>query len=154
MKTNLYEQGMGHLERGEVKEGRRLLEQALEASPGDVRVMQGLARALDMAGERLEARTLLERANLQAPTEPGPACDLSMMYLEHESDARAARLLEPVLAAHPENLTVHLHLALALAKSDPVRAQGHARKARSASDPELRQQADMLLRALEPVVPG
>jgi len=154
VKTNLYEQGMGHLERGEVEQGRRLLEQALEASPGDVRVMQGLARALDMAGERLEARTLLERANLQAPTEPGPACDLSMMYLEHESDARAARLLEPVLAAHPENLTVHLHLAMALAKSDPGRAQGHARKARSAVEPELRQQADMLLRALESVMPG
>ena len=116
--------------------------------------MQGLARALDMAGERLEARTLLERAHLQAPTEPGPACDLSMMYLEHQSDARAVRVLEPVLAAHPENLTVHLHLAMALAKREPGRAQGHARKARSAAEPELRQQADMLLRALESVIPG
>jgi len=154
VKTNLYEQGMAQLERGEVAEGRRLLEQALEANPGDVEMMQGLARALDMAGERLEARALLERANRQAPTEPGPACDLSMLYLESEADARAARVLEPVLAAHPEDLQVHLYLALALAKSDPGRAQGHARKARSASDPELRQQADTLLRALESVPPA
>ena len=151
MKTNLYEQGMARLERGEVEEGRRLLEQALEASPGAVEVMQGLARALDMAGERLEARVLLERAHLQAPAEPGPACDLSMLYLEDGADARAARVLEPVLAAHPENPTVHLHMAMALAKSDPDRALGHARKARSAPDPELRQQADTLLRALESV---
>lgn len=154
MKTNLYEQGMARLERGEVEQGRQLLEQALEAEPGAVQVMQGLARALDMAGQRLEARALLERAHLQAPTEPGPACDLSMIYMEHEADARAVRVLEPVLAAHPEHLTVHLHLAMALAKSDPGRALGHARKARSAPEPELRQQADMLVRALEAVTPA
>jgi Flp pilus assembly protein TadD len=152
--TNLYEEGMARLEQGEVEEGRRMLEEALQANPGDVKVMHGLALALDMAGERLEARTLLERANAQAPTEPGPACDLSMMYLELESDARAARVLEPVLAAHPEDARVQLHMAMALAKLDPLRARGHAEKALSASEPELHQQAETLLRALQVITPA
>jgi Tfp pilus assembly protein PilF len=145
---------MARLERGEVEEGRQMLEEALRANPGAVEVMHGLALALDMAGERLEARTLLERAHAAAPTEPGPACDLSMMYLEMESDARAARVLEPVLAAHPEDLRVHLHLAMALAKTDPVRARGHAQKALQASEPDLHQQAEMLLQALQAVTPA
>jgi Tfp pilus assembly protein PilF len=144
---------MAHLERGEVEQGRRLLEEALEANPGAVEVMHGLARALDLAGERLEAQALLERAHAQAPTEPRPACDLAMLYLEQESDARAARVLEPVLEAHPEDTRAHLHMAMALAKSDPLRARGHAEQALRASDPELRQQAEALLRALRPLTP-
>jgi Tfp pilus assembly protein PilF len=144
---------MARLERGEVEEGRRLLEEALRARPGAVEVMHGLALALDMAGERLGARELMERANAQAPTEPGPACDLSMMYLEQEADAQAARVLEPVLEAHPEDCRVHLHLAMALAKTELLRAREHAEKALGTSDPDLRQQAEALLRALRAPAP-
>jgi Tfp pilus assembly protein PilF len=147
--TNLYQEGMARLERGEVEEGRRMLEEALRANPTAVEVMHGLALALDMAGERLEARALLERAHAQAPTEPGPACDLSMMYLEQEADPRAAQVLEPVLAAHPDNARVHLHMAMALAKTDQVRARGHAEKALQSSEPDLHHQAETLLRALQ-----
>jgi Flp pilus assembly protein TadD len=145
---------MARLERGEVEEARQLLEEALQANPGAVEVMHGLALALDMAGERLEARALLERAHAQAPTEPGPACDLSMLYLEHEANDQAARVLEPVLEAHPEDPRVHLHMAMAVAKSHPLRAREHAEKARTASEPDLRQQAETLLRALRSLAPS
>jgi Flp pilus assembly protein TadD len=82
VKTDLYRDGMAHLDRGEVEEGLRLLEAAWSASPDSVEVMHGLARALELAGERLQAVELLERAHAIAPSEPGPACDLAMLYLE------------------------------------------------------------------------
>jgi len=152
--TNLYQEGMARLERGEVEEGRRMLEEALQANPGAVEVMHGLALALDMAGERLEARTLLERAHALAPTDPDTACDLSMMYLELEANPRAAQVLQPALAAHPEDPRLHLHMAMALAKTDTVSAREYAQKALAASEPDLHHQAETLLRALEAISPS
>lgn len=148
MKTDLYRDGMAHLERGEVEEGRRLLEEAWAAAPDSVEVMHGLARALDLAGERPRAMELLERAHALAPTEPGPACDLAMLSLELGRDTRAEQILAPVLAAHPEHPRANLHMAMALAKAAPLRARGYAAKALHATDPELRQQAQALHRAL------
>ncbi len=154
VKTKLYKDGMARLERGEVEEGRRLLEEAWAAAPDSVEVMQGLARALDLAGERSRAMELLERAHARVPTEPGPACDLAMLYLEFEQDARAERILMPVLAAHPTHPRANLHLAMALAKTAPERARGHAEKALQATDPELRRQAEALHRVLKGQPPG
>jgi predicted Zn-dependent protease len=113
-----------------------------------VEVMQGLARALDLAGERPRALELLEQAHARAPSDPGPACDLAMLYLELEQDTRAEQILTPVLAAHPEHPRANLHLAMALAKTAPQRARGHAEKALQATEPELRQQAEALHRIL------
>jgi predicted Zn-dependent protease len=148
VKTDLFRDGMARLERGEVEEGRRLLEEAWAAAPDSVEVMQGLARALDLAGERPRALELLERAHAQAPTDPGPACDLAMLYLELERDSRAEQILTPVIAAHPEHPRANLHLAMALAKTAPQRARGYAEKALRATDPELRRQAETLHRVL------
>ncbi|MDY7231467.1 tetratricopeptide repeat protein [Hyalangium rubrum] len=139
---------MARLEQGQVEEGRRLLEEALRADPSSVSAMHGLARALDLAGERLEARALLERAHAQAPTEPEPACDLAMLYLEKEMDSRAEQVLAPVLKAQPEHPRANLHMAMALAKTDPARARGHAAQALRTTDPELRKQAEELHRVL------
>jgi thioredoxin-like negative regulator of GroEL len=154
MKTDLYRDGMACLERGEVEEGRRLLEAAWAAAPESVEVMQGLARALDLAGERTQALELLMRAHARAPTDPGPACDLAMLYLELEQDSRAEQILTPVLAAHPDHPRANLHLAMALAKTAPQRARGYATKALQASEPELRRQAEALHRVLQGHGPG
>ncbi|QRN98510.1 tetratricopeptide repeat protein [Archangium violaceum] len=143
-----YQDGMARLEAGDVEEGRRLLEAALRASPGSVEVMHGLARALDLAGERGQARALLERAHAQAPGEPGPACDLAMLYLEEEEGTRAERVLAPVLAAHPEHPRANLCMAMALAKAQPERARGHVVKALQETEPEGRRQAEALRRVL------
>lgn len=148
MKTDLYRDGMAHLERGDVKEGRRLLEAAWAEAPDSVEVMHGLARALDLAGERPRAMALLERAHAQAPSEPGPACDLAMLYLEQRKDIQAEQILTPVLAAHPEHPRANLHMAMALVKTAQQRARGYAAKALQATDPELRQQAQALHRML------
>jgi Tfp pilus assembly protein PilF len=143
-----YQEGMARLEAGDVEEGRRLLEVALRASPGSVEVMHGLGRALDLAGERGQARALWERAHAQAPSEPGPACDLAMLYLEQEEENRAERVLAPVLEAHPEHPRANLCMALALAKVEPERARGHVGKALQEAEPEGRRQAEALRRVL------
>ncbi|MBN1205050.1 MAG: tetratricopeptide repeat protein [Myxococcaceae bacterium] len=139
---------MARLERGEVEEGRRLLEEAWREEPESVERMHGLARALDLAGERARALELLERAHARAPGAPGPACDLAMLLLEHEQEARAEQVLAPVLRAHPEHPRANLHMAMALAKTAPIRARAYAAKALQDSDPELRRQAESLHQAL------
>jgi Flp pilus assembly protein TadD len=146
--TDLYRDGMARLEAGDVEEGRRLLEEALHKAPGDVKVMHGLALALDLAGERARALELLEFAHARAPSEPGPACDLAMSLLERGEDARAEQVLAPVLAAHPGHPRANLYMAMALAKTDAARARAHVAKVLKDEDPELRQEAEALDRVL------
>lgn len=150
MEKELYKDGMERLKRGDAEGGRKLLEEALRADPESIEAMHGLARALDLTGAHTQARELLERAHAKRPTAPGPACDLAMLYLEAGEDARAERLLGPVLQAHPEHPRAHLHMAMALAKTAPERARHHAAQARAEPNPERRQQAEALLRALTP----
>ncbi|WP_224248199.1 tetratricopeptide repeat protein [Hyalangium gracile] len=149
MKTDVYRDAMARLEQGDVTEARRLLEEAWRESPDSVEVMHGLALALDMAGERTRARELLERAHARAPTEPDPACDLAMLFLEHEQDTRAEWVLAPALEAHPWHPRLNLFMAMALAKKDTERARGYASNVLQDTDPELRQQAEALLRVLD-----
>lgn len=158
MSKDLYRDGMARLEQGDAEEGLRLLEEAHRAAPESVEVLHGLARALDLVGERARAREQLEAAHHQDPANPGPACDLAMLHLEHGEDARAENLLGPVLQAHPEHPRANLVMAMALAKTEPGRARGYVAKALQDPDPEARQQAEALSRALAssatPLRPG
>ncbi|WP_043713449.1 tetratricopeptide repeat protein [Corallococcus macrosporus] len=142
--TDLYRDGMARLDAGDVAEGRRLLEEALRKSPGDVTVMHGLSRALDLAGERARSVELLEHANARAPAEPGPAHDLAMALLEREEDARAVQVLTPVLQAHPDDTRGHLFMAMALAKTDAAQARVHTAKALMDPNPDVKLQAQAL----------
>lgn len=154
MGMDLYRDGMARLEAGDVEEGRRLLEEALHKTPGDVKVMHGLALALDLAGERTRAVELLEFAHARAPSEPEPACELAMSLLERGEDARAEQVLAPVLAAHPGHPRANLYQAMALAKTDPARARAHVAKVLGDSDPVLRQEAEALDRVLAEHAPS
>ncbi|MBJ6761409.1 tetratricopeptide repeat protein [Myxococcaceae bacterium JPH2] len=139
---------MARLEAGDAAAARALLEEALQAAPDAPEVLHGLARALDLLGERDAARELLERAHARAPTEPGPACDLAMTYLERGEDTRAREVLAPVVAVHATHPAANLHLALALAKTEPRRAREHLARVLQGSDAQARQQAEALDRAL------
>lgn len=150
MESQRYKDGMERLKQGDAEGGRKLLEEALREAPDSIEALHGLARAMDLTGARTEARELLERAHAMRPAAPAPACDLAMLYLEAEDDARAERVLAPVLLAHPEHPRAHLTMAMALAKSAPEKARAHAAKARKDRDPERREQAEALLRALTP----
>lgn len=150
VEKELYKDGMERLKRGDAEGGLKLLEEAFRAAPDSVEVLHGLARALDLTGARERARELLERAHAKLPAAPGPACDLAMLYLEAGEEARAEGVLAPVLQAHPEHPRAHLHMAMALAQTAPERARHHASQARKERDPERREQAEALLRALTP----
>jgi len=152
--TDLYRDGMARLEAGDVKEGRRLLEEALHKAPGDVKAMHGLALALDVLGERTRALELLEFAHARAPSEPEPACALAMSLLERGEDARAEQVLAPVLDAHPGHPRANLYRAMALAKTDPARARTHVAKVLRDSDPELRREAEALDQVLAEHAPS
>ncbi len=154
MGTDLYREGMVHLERGEVEEGRRLLEEAWKAAPDSVEILHGLARALDLAGERQQAMELLEQAHALAPSDPGPACDLALLLMEHEQNTRVQRILAPVLEAHPEHPRANLHMALSLAVAEPARAHAYAVKALQERDLDTRRQAEALLRVLSAHAPN
>ncbi len=154
METDLYRDGMARLEAGDGEEGRRLLEEALRKAPGDVRVMHGLALALDLTGERARALELLELAHARAPSEPGPACDLAMALLERGEDTRAEQVLAPVLSTHPDHPRANLYEAMALAKTDPARARAHVAKVPRDSDPELWREAEALDRVLAEHAPS
>ncbi|WP_309893917.1 tetratricopeptide repeat protein [Archangium sp.] len=149
METDLYRDGMARLEAGDVEQGRRLLEEALRKAPGDVKVMHGLALALDLAGERTRALELLELAHTRAPSEPGPACDLAMALLERGEDTRAEQVLAPVLSTHADHPRANLYQSMALAKTDAARARAHVVKVLRDSDPELRRQAEALDQVLK-----
>lgn len=149
MTVDLYRDGMARLEAGDAEEARRLLEEALRKTPDSAEVLHGLARALDLAGNRGRALELMERAHARAPAEPAPAIDLAITLMEWEEDARAARVLAPALAAQPEHPRLNLYMAMALAKTDTARAKAHASKARTDPDPDVREQAEVLQLVLE-----
>jgi Tfp pilus assembly protein PilF len=148
VKTDVYRDSLERLRRGEVEQVRQELEAAWRQTPDSVEVMHALALALDLAGERTRATELLEQAHARAPTEPAPACDLALLLLEHSQDARAERVLAPAVEAHPEDTRTQLCMAMALAKTDPLRASEHARRALQDADPERHRQAEALLQAL------
>lgn len=146
----VYMHGMASLIAGQIEEAAQILEDALRRVPGSAEVRRPLAQAYELLGNKARAVELLEEAVQLDPTEPGPANDLATHYLAEgaEGKAKAERLLRPVLRAHPEELSAHLNMALALAERDPATARGHARKALKATEEDVRGQAQRLLELL------
>lgn len=107
-----------------------------------------VARALKKDGR---ARQALEAAVGLAPQEPSVVNDFAVLMLELDEPARAKDALSKALGAHQDDPGLHLNLALAWAKlGDVLKAKVHAERARSAGDPEIREQATRLLAQLTP----
>ncbi|WP_208726748.1 tetratricopeptide repeat protein [Corallococcus terminator] len=148
MGSDLYRQGIDQLNAGNTAEAQRLLEEARKQAPDSVEVLHGLALVLDAKGERAASVALLKEALQRDPTAPGPACDLAMFHLEHEEDEQAVRILTPVLAASPDHPQANLAMAMALAKTEAVRARTFTARAMKTADEEARAQAEELDKVL------
>lgn len=139
-----FERAVTLLTEGVAEQAIPLLEREAEKNPHAWAVTHALARACDLTGQAGRAASLFAQAHLQAPTEPEPACDLAMLHLAKEDDARAEQILQPALNAHPEHPRLNLHMAMALTKSSTSKARAHAAKAMASEDQDLKAQARAL----------
>jgi tetratricopeptide (TPR) repeat protein len=147
----IYLHGLAMLVAGKDEDAERILKEALERVPNSADVRLALAKLRRRQKDDAGAQALLEEAVKLAPGEPGPANDLAVLHMSRPGGAAAARaVLEPALAAHPEDPGLNLNLALSLADSDPKRALTHAQRSQSARDASIREQADRLVAALAP----
>lgn len=139
---------MAALLAGKLTEAVPLFEEVLQRDPESVEARRQLARALGIAGQHGRVRTLLEEAVAKAPTDTGAPNDLAVHYLERvpqEGPELAARVLAPVLEAHPDHPITHFNLALALRLSEPAKARHHAEQALKGNDRALSAKAQQLL---------
>ncbi|WNG52320.1 tetratricopeptide repeat protein [Archangium minus] len=145
----IYLHGISLLMAGKNEDAERNLRQALERVPGSTDVRLALAKLRRRQGDDAGAQRLLEEAVKLAPEEVGPANDLAVLHLSRPGGAAAARaVLAKALARHPDDLGVHLNLALALADSDASKALTHARRAQASTERQVREQAARLVAAL------
>lgn len=146
-----YLQGLASLLSGNGDEAERLFREASKLAPNSVEVKVALAKVERMKGDDAAAATLLEEAVTAAPDAPGPALDLSLLYLSQPGKPkrdRAEAVLQRALKAHPDDPALSLNLALTLADRDPGAARVHARDAAKARDADVRAQAERLLETL------
>lgn len=143
-----FDQAVALLTSGVAEQAIPLLEREAERNPDAWEVTHALARALDLTGQSSRAASLFAQAHLKAPSEPDPACDLAMLHLAKEDDARAEQILEPAVRAHPDHPRVNLYMAMALTKTSATRARGFAAKAMESGDEETKAQARALYSVL------
>gem|GEM_PF-1933653 len=146
-----YLQGLASLLSGDLEEADRLLTETITLAPQSSEARIALAQVKRARKDFPAALALLEQAVAQAPTAPGPANELALLALAQPGRPRLAQAqaaLRSALAAHPDDAGLHLNLALTLAEGDPGQARGHAQKAVSAQDAEVRDQAQRLLSVL------
>jgi len=141
-------EGEATLAMGRSEEAKRIFARARELASGSWEPDYWLARAHRAAGDLEQAFVLLERCAAAAPEQPGPAAELASILLARGQSDRARAVLARTLSTHPEDARAHLLMARAIAREDRSAAIAHARRAARAADPDLRDQAEKLLREL------
>ncbi|MCY1044760.1 tetratricopeptide repeat protein [Corallococcus sp. bb12-1] len=145
----IYLHGLASFVAGKNEDADRILREALAKVPDNAAVRIALAKVRRRLGDDAEAQKLLEAAIAADPSEVGAANDLAVLHLSRPGGATAARaVLTQALKTHPDDVGVHLNLALALADTDKAQARTHATKAQASTDKHIREQADRLIAAL------
>ena len=104
------------------------LREAIALEAGLWQAHQALAKIWLMRGKRDQAQQRLEAVVAEHPTEPGPANDLAVLYLEGpDASVKVEKLLKPVIAAHPSDPATAMNLAIALKDRDKIEAKRLAR---------------------------
>ncbi|EPX64975.1 hypothetical protein D187_000400 [Cystobacter fuscus DSM 2262] len=145
----LYMHGVALLASAEFAQARAVLEELCQQVPESLEARRALAQACEQLEDLPAAQMLLEDVVRQAPTDVDAVNDLATLYFRMKGGAERARgILARALAVHPEHPGLHLNHAIALLDSDKGAAQRHASKASTSADPEVREQAQELLRRL------
>jgi predicted Zn-dependent protease len=123
---------------------RRIVEQATKQGNVSADDLHALALVMDEKRLREASTQLLEEVLRREPTAVESACVLAMFHLENQEDPEAADVLRPVLAASPDHPRANLVMAMALSKTESIKARTHAAKAKKDTDPDVRAQAEAL----------
>ncbi|OJH34684.1 tetratricopeptide repeat protein [Cystobacter ferrugineus] len=144
-----YLHGLTNMMMGHTQEAERLLKASLSLEPNGIDARLALANMLRMEGDQAGAMKWLQEAWTLNPQAPGPACELAVLFMSQPGGtAQAVQLLGVALGAHPDEPSLNLNMALALAGSDVPKAREHALRAKARGPKSIREQAERLLSRL------
>ncbi|SEU03939.1 Flp pilus assembly protein TadD, contains TPR repeats [Myxococcus fulvus] len=144
----VYMHGLAMMSAAQFPEAKALFEEALRLAPRSWQTLQALAQMHGALGERAQMRRRMEEAVALVPTELGPVNDLALLLMQDDQHAAAKPLLERALAAHPDDATTHLNMAVATFLTDRQACIHHAQKALAQGEGVVREQAERLLKTL------
>jgi len=141
-------QGEALLACGQLEEARRSFLTAHEIDPDGFAPTLGLGRVARASKDPEQAKVWLERAHAVASADPRVAWELAELLLELGREEQAEKVLTGAYALRPDEPRTNLLLARALRKADRSRAIAHARKAAKSPEPDLKDQAEQLIREI------
>ncbi len=133
---------------GRWEEARKAFLSAHELDPDGFAPTLGLGQVARATRDQEQAKIWLERSHATGTSDPRPALELGALLLEMGRESHAERVLMSAYAHRPEDPRTNLLLARTLKTTDRSRAIAHARKAAKATEPDLKDQAESLLREL------
>ncbi|MBT9612381.1 MAG: PEP-CTERM system TPR-repeat protein PrsT [Burkholderiales bacterium] len=139
-----------YLQQKQYKSAAEQYQVMLTQTPQSLIVLNNLAWVYQQMQDK-RALAIAERAHNLAPDNPAVTDTLGWILLEQGQVARALPLLQKAFAKQPDNLTLHYHYVVALARSnDRVRAQSELERllGRGMLFPEERE-AQSLLKQLK-----
>ncbi|WNG19844.1 tetratricopeptide repeat protein [Cystobacter fuscus] len=144
-----YLHGLTNMMMGYTQEAERLLNASLSLDPKGIDARLALANMRRTEGDQVGALKWLEEAWKLNPQAPGPACELAVLFMSQPGGAaQAVQLLRVALGAHPDEPSLNLNMALALADSDVPKAREHALRAKAWGPKSIREHAERLLSRL------
>lgn len=125
----LAEKAMEQLQQGQGAKAERLLNQALELAPSDIRLRNNLAAAYKLQGRETEYRRMIEQLYAEAPDYFFACAQMAELLIERGQTKEAALMLKPLSTLkkmHFSELamlcTVHINLALKEGRRDTARS--------------------------------
>ena len=121
-----YQQAVSHMQKGEWKPAVELLQNVIEAVPGNAKLHNTLGIALSSAGRADSAAEQFQRALELEPSYPSPLKNLALHEMSRQRPDEAKEYFERLLKVTPGDPVAHLGLAeIAFAKGDFTTAISH-----------------------------
>lgn len=125
----LAENAMAQLQQGQGAEAERLLNQALELAPGEIRLRNNLAGAYKLQGREAEYQRMIQEIYKDDPNYFFGCAQMAEMLIERGQTEEAALMLKPLSLLKEMHVsemamlcTVHIELALKEGRRDTARS--------------------------------